>query len=148
CCILSIDLSAQIIKVGQHKIGHHTYTVSELGQKDHKQLFVKETNQSSVRRANQVDSTWTYAFIKPSREDEIKNAFIKVLGVRRIKELIPEKHITLLIYVDTHGKVLKVNYYLNNDSKFLLREINALTTFIKANILFKLPANVKEGSKL
>lgn len=87
-------------------------------------------------------------FTKITSKETIKSAFIKVLGMKRINELIPEKHVLVQLYFDTNGKVQAVVYFLHTNSKLTLKEINALTTFMKKNITFKIPSFIERNGEM
>ena len=143
----SISPSAQTIKVGQHKVGHHTFLVSKTVKDGHVQLLVRDNPDLISRIQNTPNSSSGIEFPVVSGRETIKSSFIKVLGMERIKELVPERHALVELYFDTNGKVKAVVYFLNNNSKLTLKEINALTTFMKQNITFKIPTFIEKNGK-
>lgn len=78
-----------------------------------------------------------------TRKGAIDSAFIRVLGINRIW-LMPEESVTLSMYVNTNGKILKIYYTLNKNTKLTLKEIDELTVYIKAHVSFKIPPDKKK----
>lgn len=143
-CLLGNCVSAQTIKVGQHRIDRHIYSVSNYG---HNGRLMVEANSGLISRVK-TSSLSRIEFPEISSKENIKSAFVKVLGTARINELIPEKYVLVLLYFDTNGKVLAVKYILNKNSRITLKEINTITTFIKDNISFKIPPDIEKDEKI
>jgi len=145
--MFSTFLSAQTIqKLGQHRVGSHTYTVSKYGNKG--RISVQEKSNVITRvRDNSHDLT-NIEFPSVSSKETVNSAFIKVLGKERIKELLPERHVLLILHYNTGGKTVGVEFILNNDTGLTLKEINKLTKFIEENVTFNIPSDTKIRSEL
>lgn len=145
--MFSAVLSAQTIKDGQYKVNNHTYNISKIAKEGHKQVLIKEKDEWQNQERS-GDSTWTYSYLNLADPESIKSVFVKVLGAKRIKELIPGKYVALSMYVNTEGHILKINYYLESNSALTLKEIDDITTALKRKVTFQVPSTTKKGARL
>lgn len=147
-CMLNACVSAQTInKQGQYKIGQHVYTVSKTKIGDH--LLVEDNFSVISRRVSKPKALTHLEGVKFSGKENITGAFVKMIGLERIKELLPENNLVIYLYLATNGKVEAVQYLLGGShTKLTLNEINRLTNYIKKNITVDIPTDIDDNALL
>jgi len=74
----------------------------------------------------------------------ILNAFIQVFGDKRLQQLLPERYIQMTFYVNTSGRILEIEFFLDKNTLVTAGELEALEKALKANVWFKLrPSEIK-----
>lgn len=145
--MFSACLSAQTIhKPGQYKVGRHIYAVSKIG--DGRNLLIGENSSATSRVQKNPRALARLNEAEFSSQETITSSFIKVLGLKRIKELLPEKYLIVYLYLTTDGKVEAIQYNLNGNTGLTLEEIDKLTTYMKKNITFEIPSHIDSNAKL
>jgi hypothetical protein len=130
---------------GQSKITEGTLKVNSSTYK------VESMNKSMVV-VNDVNAQPKYTKFKGADEVHYKdpnaifNAFSKVFSASRVKELLPERFMTVRLYYDHTGKVTSVQYFLQKDTKISTTELDYLNRQLKSSLTFALPANTVDDN--
>lgn len=150
-CLFSLSAYAQDkLALGAHRLKHSIVQVSE--SYDKKKVRISEegavyssqnksSNQRKVNSSNQR-SFFTLPSIKFISKDDLKSAFIKVIGTNRILELPKDKGINVEIWLDNQGKVKVIEYLSDPDCGLTLEDFERLTAYIKANVIMQVPSNL------
>ncbi|MGF7082971.1 hypothetical protein [Mucilaginibacter sp. UYCu711] len=120
------------IKEGTLKVNSSTYKVESMNKS---MVVVNDVN--AQPRYTKFKSADGVHYKDPN---EIFNSFSKIFSASRLRELLPERFMTVVLYYDHTGKVTSVKYYLQKDTKISTTELDSLNRQLKLSVTFELPA--------
>ena len=132
------------IKTGENKVGNNIFVAKK---ENSKLMSVSERNSIIETYQKNRKSLQVLPFVEFADGKTINLVFKDVLGVKRIKELVPEKRLLLEVYLNGQGKVTAVHFLLNPNTYLTVDEIAQLNSAIKKGISIVIPAKV-DKSKL
>jgi hypothetical protein len=80
------------------------------------------------------------------KEKAMLTSFLQVFSNERLSQLVPERYLSMVCFVDTSGKVLAITFYLKKNTLVTAQELEELQQSIKTNVSFRLnPEETKGG---
>src|SRR5690606_11443181 len=102
-------------------------------------LIVLEEN-SKIKLGGKYDGSLWYGLenVIYSSKDDVKSAFLRVIGSKRIRTLPPKERLTINVILNKQGKPSEVSYYLSEHTGLTIEELDRLSAYIKDHIIVKM----------
>jgi hypothetical protein len=136
-CFVSVNSFAQQkLTEGTHEMKRNVFKINKLNNWD---IVLEENSKINLDGKYEGNPWLTLENVVYISKDDVKSAFVKVIGRKRLSQLPPKGLLSIILIFDKMGKPSEVSYYLPQDVGLTLDELDRLNAYIKDNIGVKIP---------